>query len=169
MSGRSHHRKRNAGPGHLLRLVHFTQGKAGRQKALDCYIHCFFINLSLLHRFYQGLVTRTAFQVSPTQHRSRRSGLCIRMRLMTIISVKIGNSSTVRKDNTVKSPLIAQNLHQQAVATATRIALKTVVGTHHLLHFSFFHQSFERRKISFIQITGLDIFRIKLMAVPFRT
>ena len=88
---------------------------------------------------------------------------------MTIISVKIGNSSTVRKNNTVKSPLIAQNLHQQAVATATRITLKAVVGTHHLLHFSFFHQSFERRKISFIQITGLDIFRIKLMAVPFRT
>ena len=60
-------------------------------------------------------------------------------------------------------------MHQQAVASATRISFQTIVGTHYFFYFSFLYQGFERNQISFMQVTWFYIFGIEFVPVPFRS
>ena len=58
---------------------------------------------------------------------------------MPVFIIKVGNSATIGKDNTIESPIVTENLYQQTVAAATRLSLETVIGTHHLLYTGFLH------------------------------
>ena len=87
---------------------------------------------------------------------------------MSPVVIEIGYCTAIRYDNAVKSPFSTQYLHQQTVASTAGITFKTVVSAHHFFHFPFFHQRFERRQVSFIQITRLYILRIKRVTVPLR-
>ena len=46
---------------------------------------------------------------------------------MPVFIIKIGNSTTIGKDNTIEPPIVTENLHQQTVAAATRLSLETVI------------------------------------------
>ena len=166
MFGRSHHRERNLCPGYVVRIIHFSQSKTGFQQAHDCLINVFLIDLTCADSLYQCLVTGATLQVRTVQHSGSRSRLGIRIRLMPMFIIEIGNGPAVGKDDTVEAPIVAKDLHQQTVAATTRFSLKTIIGTHHLLHFGLFHQSLKGRQIGFIQIARTEVLYVERVAVP---
>ena len=65
------------------------------------------------------------------------------MGLVLTLVVEIVDGVAVGEDDGVVAPFAAQNVLQQAVAAATRDALVTVVGAHHLAHVAFLDEFFE--------------------------
>ena len=83
--------------------------------------------------------------------------------------VEVADGAAIGYDNTVVSPLFAENMRQQAVAAAARFTLEAVVGTHHFFYLTFFYQCFKGRQVGFVQIARADVLRIEAVAVPFGT
>ena len=55
---------------------------------------------------------------------------------------------------TLKAPLVAQDILQQTVAGAARLTFITVVGAHNLLHVTLLYQALECRQVSFPKVTA---------------
>ena len=139
MCSRSYYGERNLRPRHIFRSIHLSQSKTGFQQAEHSLVNVFLINLAFLSCLYQCLITGATLQIRSVQHCGCRSRLCIGICLMPVFIIKIGNSTTIGKNNTIELPIVTENLHQQTVAAATRLSLETVIGTHHLLYTGFLH------------------------------
>ena len=88
---------------------------------------------------------------------------------MTPGLVKIIDSSTVADYNSVESPAVAQNLLQQTIGTAARLAFKTLIGTHHLTHIGVLHECAESREIGLPQVALRQVGDVEAVAHTFRT
>ena len=75
------------------------------------------------------------------------------MSLVLTFVIEVIDGIAVGKYDSVVSPLVAQDVNQQAVACTTRLTLKTLIGTHHLAHVSFLNQCLECRQICLPEVT----------------
>ena len=75
----------------------------------------------------------------------------------------------VRYHYALVAPFVAQNLLQQAAASAARLILVAVVGTHYLFDIGLLYQCFEGWQVGFTQVTCGNVFGIELVTVPLRT
>ena len=71
--------------------------------------------------------------------------------LAAVIEVVYGTA--VRYNQSLESPLVAQDISEQTVTAAAGLALISVVGAHHLLDIGLGHQSLECRQIGLPQVT----------------
>ena len=131
------------------------------------------VKVALLNQsFFQTLRQRhkhlATLQVSTIQHGIDRSTEWILMRLVLTLVIEVVDGIAVSQHDGIVAPLVTQNVDKQAVARTTRLALKTLVGTHHLTDVGLFHQCLKGRQISLPQVTirGLYIHRV---AQGFRT
>ena len=69
------------------------------------------------------------------------------MRLVLTAIEEIVDGVAISKHDSIVTPLVAQDVNEQAVAGATGLALETLVGTHHLTHVTLLDQCLERRQI----------------------
>ena len=74
--------------------------------------------------------------------------------------VEVVHGPAVGHDNLVVTPLVAQDVDEELLAAAARLALKTVVGTHHLPH-PCVDKGLERGQIGFPKVARIDVTRIK--------
>ena len=81
----------------------------------------------------------TTLNVRTTQHSSSTGIGSVLMRMMGIFSIEVTEGSTVAGNNTVKAPLITQDMRQQAVTATAGFAFQPVVCAHHFLHMSLLH------------------------------
>ena len=84
------------------------------------------------------------------------------MRLVLAAVEEVVDGIAVGEDNGFIAPLVAQDVDEQAVATTAGLALKALVGTHHLAHVSFLHQSLEGWQIRLpeVAVGRLDVHRM---------
>ena len=68
----------------------------------------------------------------------------------------------VGKDDGLVSPLVAQNVDEQAVAATAGLALEALVGAHHLAHVGLLYQSLESRQVGLpeVAVGRLDVHRV---------
>ena len=75
--------------------------------------------------------------------------LGIGLSIVMALGKEIVDGPAVRYHYAFIAPLVAQNLLQQAAASAARLVFVAVVGTHNLLNVSLLDQRLEGGKISF--------------------
>ena len=88
---------------------------------------------------------------------------------MVSLAIEVVDSTAVAHHNTLIVPLVAQDLYQQTVASAARIALVTVVGAHHLFYATFGNQVLESREVGLVEVARIGEVGIIHVTVPFRT
>ena len=72
--------------------------------------------------------------------------------LVLPLVVEVVDGVAVGEHDGVVAPFAAQDVHEQTVAGAAGLALITVVGTHHLAHITFLHQSLEGGEVGLPQV-----------------
>ena len=84
------------------------------------------------------------------------------MSLVLTFVVEVIDCVAISKHDGIVAPLVTKNINQQAIAGATRLTLKSLIGTHHLAHVTFLYQSLECRQISLpkVAIGRLYIHRV---------
>ena len=84
------------------------------------------------------------------------------MCLVLAFVIEVVDGIAVSQHDGIVAPLVAQDIDEQTVAGATGLALKTLVGTHHLADVGFLDQSLEGRQIGLPQVTvrGLYVHRV---------
>ena len=75
--------------------------------------------------------------------------LGIGLSVVMALGKEVVDGPAVRYHYALVAPLVAQDLLQQAAASAARLVLIAVVGTHNLLNISLLDQRLEGGKISF--------------------
>ena len=77
---------------------------------------------------------------------------------------EVANGTAVADYQSLEAPLIAQNVLQQTVRATTGIALKALVGTHHLLHVALLHQCLKGGQIGLPQVSLRQVLNVKVVA-----
>ena len=99
-----------------------------------------------------------ALQVGTVEHSIYRSRQWVLVGLVLTAVKEVVDSVTVGHHQSVVAPLIAQDIDEQAVAGTAGLALETLVGTHHLPHVTFLHQSLEGRQIGLPEVTVCGLY-----------
>ena len=94
-----------------------------------------------------------ALQVGTVEHSIHRSRQWVLVGLVLTAVKEVVDSVTVGHHQSVISPFVAQDIDEQAVTRTAGLALETLVGTHHLPHISFLHQSLEGWQIGLPEVT----------------
>ena len=74
------------------------------------------------------------------------------MRFMLATVEEVVDGVAICEHNSLVVPFVAKDVDEQTVAGATRLALETLVGAHHLAHVALLHQSLEGRQVGLPQI-----------------
>ena len=82
---------------------------------------------------------------------------------------EVGDSSAVAYDEAVEAPFVTKYMLQQTRASATRLALKALIGAHDFLYTTLLYQVFECRQVGFPQIAWRKVLYIEVMACLFRS
>ena len=75
------------------------------------------------------------------------------MGLVLSLAVEIVDRVAVCEDDSVISPLAAEDVHEKAVAGTARYAFVSVVCTHDLTHISLLDESLECREVCLPEVT----------------
>ena len=98
-------------------------------------------NHALLHGLLQVMEQVTAVQVTSVVHR-HGDGFHGRVRYVMAL-MEILDGPAVTGHVTRKAPLVSQNILQQSLASAARLAIGAIISTHHCLHAGFLHAGLE--------------------------
>ena len=80
---------------------------------------------------------------------------------------EVANGTAVTGNESIEAPFIAKYLLFVTGLTTTRLAVYTLIGTHHLGHFALLHQRLKGRQIGLPQVALRQVFHIKRMSIPF--
>ena len=126
------------------------------------------LDKALLQTFSQRHKHLATLQVGTVEHSIDRGTQRVFMRLVLAFIIEIVDGVTVSKHDGIVTPLVAQDVDEQTVAGTTGLALKTLIGTHHLANIGFLDQCLEGRQIGLPQVT-IGRFYIHGMAQGLRT
>ena len=107
---------------------------------------------TFLKSFAQNLEYSTTLEVCSVKNSidSSRERTVVGSVLIAVVEVVDG--ITVGQDDTIETPLLAQDVDEQTFAFATRFTFVAVVCTHHLAYITFLYKSLECRKIGLPEV-----------------
>ena len=120
------------------------------------------LDQTLLQTLGQRHKHLATLQVSTIEHRIDRSRQRTVVGLMLTSVIEVVDGVAVGEYDGIVAPLVTQDVDEQTVACTARLALKTLIGTHHLTNVRLLHQCLEGRQIGFPQVAvgGLHIHRV---------
>ncbi len=87
---------------------------------------------------------------------------------METFMIEVVNGSAVAGHYALEVPVLAKNLLEQAVVSAARLAVESVVGTHYLGDMRILDQGLECRQVCLPQIPFRQTLDVENVPVPFR-
>ena len=126
------------GPCIQVVAIHIAQLKTGYQQSAQTAINIGFLHISTTHSLRQVLVLRTALHVGTSQH-GFGTGFGPILGHVMPTRQEITNGTTVAGNQSVKAPFVTQYLLLVTGLRTTGLTVDTLIGTHHLGHFSFLH------------------------------
>ena len=111
----------------------------------------------------------SALYVSAGEHGFGDGGMLVGRETVAVRLPEVVHCSAVAGHDALEVPLVAQNLLQQSGVAATRLAVKTLVGTHHFLDVALLYQHFESRQIGLPEVSWRQVFEVEAVSVPFRS
>ena len=110
------------------------------------------LNETLLQSLSQHHEHLTTLEVSTVEHSIDRSLQWTSVSLVLTTIIEVVDGVAVGEHDGIIAPLVAQDVNEQTVAGTARLALVTVVGTHHLAHIALLHQCLEGWEVSFPKV-----------------
>ena len=95
--------------------------------------------------------------------------LGIGLSVVMTLGKEVVDGPAVRYHYTLVTPLVAQDLLQQAAASAAGLILVAVVGAHNLLDIGLLYKCLEGGQIGLSEVTCCDILGVVHVTVPLRT
>ena len=139
-------------PGEPLGRVEHTQLDTGLEDAAHVHVDVRLRDQALLDSIVQGLVARTALHVGAGQDRVGGSAGGVGVRAVLALVVEVADGAAVGHHDAAEAPLVTQDLLQEPVAGAARLALIALVGAHHLLHIGLLHDGAEGREVGLPEV-----------------
>ena len=110
------------------------------------------LNETLLQSLSQHHEHLTTLEVSTVEHSIDRSLQWTSVSLVLTTIIEVVDGVAVGEHDGIIAPLATENVNQQTVTRTARLALITVVGTHHLAHIALLHQCLEGWEVSFPKV-----------------
>ncbi len=124
--------------------------KRARMSALERGVDLGFADETFVHGRDQRRVGLAAVEFVAVLHRKRGGLLGGRDDLVLLVDVL--DRVAVGDDVAVETPVLAQDVLQQALARAARLAVDAVVRTHDRIDLRLLHERLERRQVGFVEV-----------------
>ena len=134
-------------PGRILLGIEGAELDAAAQDAPEGAVEVGLRDETLLHALEQGPVTGAALEVGAGEDGVCTGGGGVGMGLVLAAGVEVVDGAAVGEDDVVITPLLAEDLGQEAVAAAAGITLVAVVGAHDLLDAGILDDGAESREV----------------------
>jgi hypothetical protein len=131
---------------HFRRIEH-TELETAVECPAEVVVEYIFLDEAFLKSFLKDLEHSSALKVSTVEDCVDRSFKRTCMGLMLAFSVEIVDGVTVCEDDTVETPLAAEDVDEETVAGAAWNAFIAVVCAHYLAYISLLDEGLERRKV----------------------
>ena len=141
-----------ARPGQFFGRVEHTQFEAAPEHIAEGIVDVGLADKALLQAFLEETEAAAALQVGAVEDGVYGSVNRVGMGLVLSLGVEVVDGVAVGEDDAVVTPLVAEDVHEQAVAHAAGIAFVALVGAHYLAHLSVDHQGLESRKVGFPEV-----------------
>ena len=146
-------RSRDIGPWQHLGRIEHAQLEAAHQRIAQVFVEVRLLDHSFLQTLSQRHEHLATLQVGTVEHGINRSAERTVVCLVLSFIIEIVDGVAVGEHNSIVAPLVAQDVNEQTVAGTTGLALKTLVGTHHLADIGFLDQCLEGWQIGLPQVT----------------
>ena len=140
---------------HLFR-VEGAEFEAGPEDSAQADINLLLAYEALLNRLKQSIVAGTALQVGAGLDGGGAGCSGIRMGLVLALCVEVVDCTAVGNHEALEAPLVAQDVLEQAVAGAARVAFVAVVCAHHLLYLRLGDEFLEGRQVGLPEVALAD-------------
>jgi len=154
------HREGDTAPRHQLLVVHLPEVKTSFEQTDHVFVDFFLADESASHSIRHAFVgiVESALHVCACEC-GACGGMCgVARHLMACPDVTDGTA--VAHHEMLESPLVAQDLLEQAVVGAAGLVVETLISAHHLAHIGVLDERFECRQIGFPQITWRDLIEV---------
>ena len=132
--------------------VELAEADAGDDDALEVAVELGLGQKALLDGLGDGLIRVSAFHIYPIfdgKRRRLRLGLHV---LVAALDIEVRDRPAVGDDNSLITPLSAQDRIDQIVACAAWLAFECIICGHYLLHSCLGHKVLECGKIGLVEI-----------------
>ena len=92
----------------------------------------------------------------------------VRIHVVAALSVEVAHCPAVSNNQTLESPLLAENLGEKLVITTAWLTLECLICTHHFLYVSCLHEAFESIEISLVKISPRYFLNVEAVSVVLR-
>ena len=157
----------NLRPGILVVGVEVAQLEAGNEQTTETPVKVGLFHFATPDGFGQMLILRATLHVGACQD-GLGTGLRAVPGNVVPAGKEVANGATVAGNQSVETPLVAQDLLFITGLGTAGLSVNALVGTHHLGHLALLHQCLESREIGFPEVALWQVFYIELMAVPLR-